>query len=343
MARTCNMYCLSCYGAAISNCYACDVTQGYMLSNTTCATTCLTGYGYTFDPSLCVLCDKNCTTCFGVADNCTVCKSGSPYTSYLYFNSTQGYSQCLNPCPPSYFANTTARTCDLCDPNCTACITKSTYCTACVIGYGYYQHYCFMPCPTGFYYTNGTSNCSLCNITCQQCLNSTDCTVCMTSGPNTAYLLGVICYTTCPAGYFNFNNSGVNICQGCATTCATCTGNPSPCQSCNNGSFLYNGVCGATCPTGLIAYVPWNMCLDCNVWCVSLTIKMWFPTVTNNVLYIDMTYSQPLDFNTFDYMNFQSLSITNNDMSNFDVTYQITGADSYRIIVQPKGFIFLYN
>jgi hypothetical protein len=58
VARICNIYCLRCYNSAITNCYSCDVEQGYMLSNTTCATSCLPGYGYTFDPSLCVLCDK---------------------------------------------------------------------------------------------------------------------------------------------------------------------------------------------------------------------------------------------------------------------------------------------
>lgn len=148
-----------------------------------------------------------------------------------------------------------------------------------------------MPCPTGFYYTNGTNNCTLCPLVCQQCLNSTQCTVCTTSGPNTAYLLGSTCYTTCPAGNYSYNDSGVNLCYPCSLTCATCTGDPSPCQSCNNGSFLYIDVCQSTCPTGYIAYVPLNKCLDCNIYCVSLSIKMWFPTVTNSLLYIDMTYS----------------------------------------------------
>jgi hypothetical protein len=60
---------------------------------------------------------------------------------------------------------------------------------------------------------------------------------------------------------------------------------------------------------------------------------MWFPYTTNNLLYIDMTFSQPLDFTTFNYQTFQTVSILNNDISSFNVNYTLTGTKSYRITV----------
>jgi hypothetical protein len=63
----------------------------------------------------------------------------------------------------------------------------------------------------------------------------------------------------------------------------------------------------------------------------------------NNQLYVDMTFTRTMDFSTFDYQNFQSITITNQDLANYDVTYTITSGLSYRITLQPKGFAFLYN
>jgi len=345
VAYTCNIYCLTCYNKLISNCYSCDASVGYMLSNTTCATSCLTGYGATSDPSLCVLCSSYCSACFEVADNCTTCKSASPWTSYLFYNSSLFYYQCVNPCPLGYYSyvNGSSRTCELCDPSCTSCKTNATYCMSCVTGYGFYKNFCYMPCNVGFYYTNGTSNCTVCPAICQVCSTATNCTVCTTTSPNVAYLLANTCYTTCPSGFFGTSSAGANICAPCASTCTSCTANPTPCTACVTGTYLYGGYCNATCPTGYIAYAGSNQCLNCDQICVGLSINMWFPSTTSNQLYIDMTYTLNLDFTTFNYQTFQTVAITNNDINNFYVTYQITGNNSYRIILKPKGFIFLYN
>lgn len=58
-----------------------------------------------------------------------------------------------------------------------------------------------------------------------------------------------------------------------------------------------------------------------------------------------MNFTEDLDFDTFPYKDFQTFSIDNDlytlDMFNFD--YVITSNSSYRIIMQPKGYIFLYN
>jgi len=63
----------------------------------------------------------------------------------------------------------------------------------------------------------------------------------------------------------------------------------------------------------------------------------------NNQLYIDMEFTRTMDFNTFDYQNFQTISITNQNLGNYDITYTLTSSMAYRITLQPKGFAFLYN
>lgn len=158
-------------------------------------------------------------------------------------------------------------------------------------------------------------------------------------------MLGVTCYSTCPAGYFGDTNYGLgpNTCVGCSGTCATCTGNPSPCQSCNNGSYLYNFTCGATCPNGTIAYAASNLCLDCSTYCVDVTINPYFPTSLCDYLYVDMTFTKALNFGTFDMTTFQTISIQNVDASEYTVTYQQISSTEYRIIIEPLGYIFLYN
>lgn len=159
-----------------------------MLSNTTCATSCLTGYGNTSDPGVCVLCDILCIVCYEVGDNCSSCNQTSPSRAYLFDNTTVGYTQCVNPCPDGYFANTTSRACELCDGNCTECNFNSTYCYACQSGFSWYNYKCLSPCITGLYqfYDNSTntSNCSQCPNVCLSCDNYTVCTACTLSGPN---------------------------------------------------------------------------------------------------------------------------------------------------------------
>jgi hypothetical protein len=79
-------------------------------------------------------------------------------------------------------------------------------------------------------------------------------------------------------------------------------------------------------------------------------MTMYFPDSTHQQLYIDMTFTYQMNFNEstvdfFDYKAFQTVEIQSDmfSMSMFDVYYNITGPKSYRIIVEPKGFIFLYN
>jgi len=270
-----------------------------MLSSTTCANYCLPNYGYTYDPAVCVLCSKYCVECYNLADNCTSCYGASPNASYLQYSNITFYNQCVVACVGAYFGNTTTRICDPCNGNCTSCKITANICTACVSGYGWYNYTCHMPCLDGFYFTNNYSNCTACPSVCATCTNYTTCTICRTTSPIT-YLYNGYCYTTCPAGYYGTTNtSNATICVACSSACALCTGNPSPCSKCNTGYYLYMGVCSSTCPVGYIAYAGSNECLLCAQICVDLTINMYFPSPTNSELYIDMTYSLDLDFNSF--------------------------------------------
>lgn len=63
----------------------------------------------------------------------------------------------------------------------------------------------------------------------------------------------------------------------------------------------------------------------------------------SNKLYVDMQFTRAMDFSTFDYQNFQTITITNQNVANYDVTYTFTSSSSYRITLSPKGFAFLYN
>lgn len=260
-----------------------------------------------------------------------------------------GYSQCVNPCPDGYYKNQTSHECIACDYNCTSCEFNSTYCYACATGYNWYRYSCLNPCITGLYQSfdtsKNTSNCSECPNVCYTCTNYTVCTVCTLSGTHKAYLLGFTCYQNCPAGNFeeDYSGAGPNLCIPCAAACATCTGLPTPCQSCNPGFYLYNNDCTGACPSGYFTYDPWWQCLDCATYCVDLNIGMSFSDSTNKKLYIDMQFSRDLNFSTFDYINFQDISIANQDMSSFTVYYTITSSSSYRITIEPKGYIFLYN
>ncbi len=108
--------------------------------------------------------------------------------------------------------------------------------------------------------------------------------------------------------------------------------------------------CTDTCPNGTFAYNKTGsdgFCLNCNLYCVGLTINMYFPEITNSMLYIDMLFSGELDNSTFDKTTFQTISISSKNiqytLDMFTVTYVDLSTSSYRIILEPKTYIFLYN
>ncbi len=60
-----------------------------------------------------------------------------------------------------------------------------------------------------------------------------------------------------------------------------------------------------------------------------------------------MMFSQSLNFSSFDYKNFQTISISSSNIQYtidmFNVSYKLLSATTYRIILKPLGYIFLYN
>jgi hypothetical protein len=60
-----------------------------------------------------------------------------------------------------------------------------------------------------------------------------------------------------------------------------------------------------------------------------------------------MMFSQDLNFTTFNWKTFQTINVTSKNiqytMDMFTATYTILGTSSYRITLQPKTYIFLYN
>lgn len=290
--RTCNVYCLTCYGAANTACYTCTNTS--FQSNTTCSNSCLTQFGLQPGSNICIYCDLHCTSCYAAFDNCSACTKSGIYASYLFANdSTIPLMSCVTSCPDGYFANKTTRTCDLCNLNCSTCLNTATYCTSCVTTpflMAWSAWTCYYPCPTHYYLESNLTNCTKCNPYCDTCADSpTSCTVCTSTGIYTAYLynlssLNGTCMRVCPSGTYGetFNSTGPNICLACDLNCTLCTGNPTPCTQCIAGLFLYAGVCNSSCPNGTFADNTTGKCLDCNVYCVGLTINMYFSNVLNN-------------------------------------------------------------
>lgn len=64
-------------------------------------------------------------------------------------------------------------------------------------------------------------------------------------------------------------------------------------------------------------------------------------------MYIDMLFTQNLNYSSFDYINFQTVTIDSGNLhytlDMFNVTYKKLSGSSYRIILKPSGYIFLYN
>jgi hypothetical protein len=63
LVKKCHIYCLVCTGSAANQCSECDSSGPYWLTNTTCATSCPSGYGPGPIFTFCVLCNSTCVSC----------------------------------------------------------------------------------------------------------------------------------------------------------------------------------------------------------------------------------------------------------------------------------------
>ena len=75
------------------------------------------------------------------------------------------------------------------------------------------------------------------------------------------------------------------MCIQCDALCTKCTSSPTNCQECITGYYLYlSTTCIDTCPLPTFAHLSSTnigTCLDCNIYCVGLTIQMYHPTSLN--------------------------------------------------------------
>lgn len=124
-----------------------------------------------------------------------------------------------------------------------------------------------MSCPSLITYPNIVNRtCDSCPQNCTNCVgNSTlvTCTVC-----NSGYVLdSTACYLTCvTAGTFAVNG----ICQGCYSTCKTCSTIYTNCTSCYSNTtvpYLYNFNCISICPNGFYADNSSLSCVKCTSPC----------------------------------------------------------------------------
>lgn len=94
------------------------------------------------------------------------------------------------------------------------------------------------------------------------------------------------------------------------------------------------------CPGGYFGYVLTRTCLDCVTDCATATIAMSIPST--RILHIDITFNHPIDFSTFPYTTFQSITISDPTitLSDFSISYSITSDRSYQIQLQPISNIF---
>ena len=64
---------------------------------------------------------------------------------------------------------------------------------------------------------------------------------------------------------------------------------------------------------------------------------MYHPNILNEILYIDMSFSQQLNYATFNMTSFQTVTIDTNSygytLDMFDVSYSVISTSLYRIVI----------
>jgi hypothetical protein len=128
--------------------------------------------------------------------------------------------------------------------------------------------------------------------------------------------------------------------------CYECDINATYCSSCNPTFYYFEDTCGPTCnePTYFPDNNTWT-CLECAVYCVELNTSLYFKDSLKNYLYFDLTFSEDLSWGESDIESFTTIQVDDDkiDISYFNVVYTVLSARHYRISLQPKGYIFLYN
>lgn len=267
----CDPPCATCSGSGTSACLSCSTGQ-LAYGGSTCGS--CAGNTFANTASTCALCDANCLTCSVTSTRCLTCGLISFAQSYLYTDNV-----CYTTCPAGSYGVLNTMTgnhiCTSCPTGCSQCadVSGSVQCNLCmsVMGLQYFLKgiTCTSNCGSGYYggYDSITSQptCIGCVAPCANCNSASFCTSC-----STGYLLGGICYTNCPFGYYI---SGA-ICAQCDGNCASCVTTSSKCLSCGliTGlqSYLHvDNSCYTSCPTGTYASSTNGvfLCVSCPVGC----------------------------------------------------------------------------
>ncbi|KAL4442386.1 hypothetical protein ABPG74_005727, partial [Tetrahymena malaccensis] len=271
----CNYSCFRCQSSDHTICTQCDPESFRTLQGNLC--NCLNGYYDDGANMVCKKCKNNCLTCSN-GTSCLTCKSDrdTPPTCNCKNQNYSDYgflSQCVQ-CPSGYFSSSADTSkCQQCDPKCQECSTNSTNCTSCdpkslrtLVG-----NTC--NCPAQFPLDNGMQ-CLPCPYYCptlcsvqsavpaEQYVNV--CTQC--DDPNRTLTANHLC--TCKDGYYN--QVGVNSCQQCHYSCATCSGpGVSQCLTCppnrDNNLVIDHSIC--TCQAQHYDDPITQSCLQCNLSC----------------------------------------------------------------------------
>lgn len=263
VCKPCNAACLTCNGGSAGNCYICNYP--YILSGSTCAMTCATGYGVTSDPYVCVKCNSTCTACAYISTNCSACQSTGNFSAFFY-NDNLTYTKCMMICPVGTLAINSSRSCVACASGCASCNSTITICLTCSATYGMLNSTCYNPCPSTYFLSG--SVCSQCSPYCLICATAnTTCSSCVISGTYKSYLHDSQCVVNCPTGTYPFDNStvGPTVCNPCNSSCTACSGNSDNCSGCSNTTYLYGNSCLAACPTGYFGYNDTRTCNDSSV------------------------------------------------------------------------------
>ena len=112
--------------------------------------------------------------------------------------------------------------------------------------------------------------------------NKDVCTIC--GKANYEFLLGKICQSTCPAGYYG--DTATNKCEACQLPCKTCAVAASNCTSCATGN-LHANACPTTCPDGTMPNTDTQVCINCDANCKTCQDQIHICTSCNAGLFLN--------------------------------------------------------
>lgn len=136
--------------------------------------------------------------------------------------------------------------------------------------------------------------------------------------------------------------------------CLSCQNSSTSCQTCA-ATYLSQTIyytpdlllCSTKCPTGFFLNSILSVtCQNCTKYCVTVNIKNQIETRKETVSFT-VTFSQVMDFTTFGYTSFQTISIdpatTSHLITDFNITYTLVDSYSYLITIISNGFLMDNN